>query len=111
MGKTERTKGHSFERLIAKKLRRIFPRARRHLEYHIGDANGIDLDHTGDFRIQCKRGKRYASLTAIEEVTLDPIEGGVPVLITQADRKQILVCLPFGAFMNLLRDAGHGEKI
>lgn len=110
MGKAQRTKGHSFERLIAIKLRKLFPRARRHLEYHIGDANGIDIDNTGDFRIQCKRGKRYAPLTAIEEIQLDPIEGGIPVLITQADRKEILVALPLRYFLRLLKDAGHGEK-
>lgn len=110
MGKAERTKGHSFERLIAIKFRKLFPRARRHLEYHAGDANGIDIDNVGDFRIQCKRGKRYAPLTAIEEIQLDPIEGGIPVLITQADRKEILVALPLRYFLRLLKDAGHGEE-
>jgi hypothetical protein len=102
MSKKSRTKGHSFERWVAKKLRGIFPEARRHLEYHSRDANGVDISNTGDFKIQCKRGKRYSSLTAIEEIQLCPIEGGIPVLVTKGDNKQVLVCMPFDAFLDLI---------
>lgn len=105
MGKAayNRQKGHDFERWVAKRLRKIFPKARRHLEYHgIDSEAGIDLVDTGEFLIQCKRLKRYASITAIKEVRVDPIEGGIPVLVTQANREEPMAVLPFEDFVRLM---------
>lgn len=101
-GRRSRTKGHAFERWVAKKLRRRFPDAKRHLEYQFSEANGVDLVGTYPYLIQCKRMKRYASLAAISEVTIDPIEGGIPVLITKADRGDVLAALPFSEFLRLI---------
>lgn len=103
MSKLSRTKGHSFERFIAQALRLVFPDARRHLEYQDAEANGVDLINTGHYRIQCKRGRRYASLTAIEEIQLEEAFGDVPVLITQGDRKRVLVALPLEEFVRLIK--------
>lgn len=104
-GRRARTKGHSFEREIAIQLRDIFPKARRHLEYQDAEANGVDLVETGRFRIQCKRLKKYASLTMIEEIQSDELSGEVPVLVTQGDGKPVLVALPLADFLCLLRDS------
>lgn len=103
MGKMQRRKGHSFERWVANELKKVFPEARRHLEYQAPEALGVDLDNTGDFRIQCKRGRKYAALSALDEVQIDPIEGGIPVLVTRADDKIALVAMPFAAFVKLLK--------
>lgn len=103
LGRLSRTKGHSFEREIAILLREIYPNARRHLEYQDAEANGVDLVETGFYRIQCKRGRKYASLTAIEEVTADELFGEVPVLVTKGDGKRTLVALPVEEFLRLLR--------
>src|SRR5690606_25493463 len=103
-GKGCRAKGHSFERWVAKKLRKVFPKARRHLEYQQSQAQGIDIDETGIYRIQCKRGRRYAPLTKIEEIQLCPIEGGIPVLVTKADNKEPIACLPFDHFLHLVKN-------
>lgn len=102
MGKLSRMKGASFEREIAKALRFVFPNALRHLEFQVDNAIGIDIDNTGVYKIQCKRGRKYASLSAIEEVTCDEMFGDIPVLVTKGDNKRILVALPFEAFMDLL---------
>lgn len=104
MSKLSRRKGHSFEREIASRLRVVFPEARRLLEYHAEDANGVDLLNTEFYRIQCKRGRKWCSLSKIEEVTYDELIGEVPVLVTQGDRKEILVALPFDEFLNLLQN-------
>lgn len=102
-GKWARTKGHSFERLIAKRLRLVFgPSVRRHLEYQDGECYGVDLVNTAHYRIQCKRGAKPASLSAIKEVEADELMGEVPVLITQGDQGRILVALPFEEFVRLL---------
>jgi len=102
MGKMSRTKGHSFEREIAIALRPIFPDACRQLEYQEG--LGVDLTNTGRLRIQCKRYKKYASLSAIEEA-----DNGtdIPMLVTKGDRKKILVALPLEDFLKILENPRH----
>lgn len=102
-GKMSRTKGHAFEREIAKAFRRIFPKAGRQLEYQLNNCNGIDLANTGVYQVQCKRFKKYASLSCIEEIK--PPEGWgnpIPVLITKADNKPALACLPLEHLLDLI---------
>lgn len=101
-GKGCRTKGHSFERWVAETLRKIFPDAKRHLEYHSRDADGRDIEHTGQYLIQCKRNRKYASLSAIKEIQICPIEGGIPVLVTKGDSLEPLACLPYSHFLKLI---------
>lgn len=105
MGKLSRTKGHSFEREIAKRLRGIFPQARRHLEYQDAEANGIDLVMTGKYSIQCKRGRKPAPISKIREV--EPKDGQSPLLITQGDRDKIYVVMEFDEFLTLLKESKH----
>lgn len=102
-GRMSRRKGHQFEREVAVALRVVFPRARRHLENHEDDATrGADLMYTGCYRIQCKRGRKYASLSAINEVQADPLLGEVPLLVTQGDNEIPLVAMPLAEFIYLL---------
>ena len=105
-GKMSRQKGHAFEREIAQAFRLVFPEARRHLEYQKSEARGFDIANTGKYRIQCKRGRRYASLSAIKEVDADEVLGEVPVLVTRGDNEPALVALPLDEFMRLLYAAG-----
>lgn len=102
-GRGCRRKGHQFERDVALLFRTIFPEAKRHLETRRSDVTGVDLDHTGIFRIQCKRGKNYAPLSKIFEVQIDPMEGGVPVLVTKGDELEPLAALPLSDFLTILR--------
>lgn len=101
-GRGCRTKGHEFERWTAEQFRKIYPEARRHLEYQMGEALGRDIANVGPYLVQCKRGKRYSSLSAIQEVQIDPIDGGIPVLVTKGDHTEALACLPFTAFLKLV---------
>lgn len=101
IGKLARRKGHQFEREVAIAFRKIFPDARRHLEYQDAEANGVDLVETGHFKIQCKRGRKYASITAIEEIECDAWLGDIPVLVTQGDDKPPVVVMPLEDFLRL----------
>lgn len=101
-GKGCRQKGHAFERWTANEFKKIYPEAKRHLEYQVSEAKGIDVSGTGIYRVQCKRGKKYSSLKAIEEIQVCPIEGGVPILITKGDGKEPLACLPFSHLLRLI---------
>ena len=105
MGKMQRRKGHAFERWVANQLKKIFPEARRHLEYQASEAIGVDVANTGKFKVQCKRGRKYSPLSAIKEIQICPFEGGVPVLVTQGDFEEPLAVLPFSEFLDLLNEA------
>lgn len=98
-----RRKGHQFERNVAIEFRKIFPGARRHLEYHEDDANGVDLIGTKPFLIQCKRGRKLASINKIFEIQIDPIDGGIPLLITQGDNTDIYAALPLHFFLRMVK--------
>lgn len=102
-GKMARRKGHQFEREIAIALRLVFPKVRRHLEYQDAEANGVDLVETGLYRIQCKRGRKPASMSAIKEVVCDEELGEIPILVTQGDNERILAAMPFEVFLRLLQ--------
>lgn len=100
MSKLSRTKGHAFERWVAQQLRSVFPDAKRQLEYQADEANGVDLANTGDYLVQCKRFKRYAPITCIDEIR--PQAGKTPVLVTKPDRGEPMAVLPLSAFIRLL---------
>ncbi len=97
-----RSKGHGFEREIAKELQVIFPNARRQLEYHADDAKGIDLQNTGPYLFQCKRYREYAPIDWIEEIQSDFKNGEVPILVTQANDKRAMAVLPFDDLLQML---------
>lgn len=102
-GRHSRTKGHSYEREIVNKLKPLFPNAKRHLESQAVEAlKGIDLEHTGALKIQCKRLKNYAPINKLEEVNVS----GIPVLVTKGDRKKDVVCLYLDDFIKILEDIG-----
>lgn len=110
-GRRARKKGHGFEREIAIQLREVFPGARRHLEYQDCEANGIDLVGTGLYRIQCKRLKKYAPISLIEEVQCDELMGDIPVLVTAGDSKPTMAVLPLADLIRLMRLEVETESV
>ena len=87
-GKTSRTKGHNFEREVAKLLRQYYPNAKRQLEYQEGV--GFDIAETGDLSVQCKVGKSFKIEKALKEA-IRPFK--IPMAITKKDREDIVVSL------------------
>jgi hypothetical protein len=102
-GKSSRTKGHGFEREVAILLREVFPNAKRKLEYQWQEASGVDLDHTGNLVVQCKRSKSSVPISKIEEIRLP----GIKVLISKTDFKPIYATLELCDFIKLLKDVGE----
>lgn len=99
-GRTARRKGHSFEREIAIMFRENgYPKAHRQLEYQEG--LGVDIAGVDIYDPQCKRTKKYTSLSAIKEVPRK--EGRVPLLIAKEDHGEILVAMPIKHFFELLK--------
>lgn len=107
-GKKNRAKGLAFERQVAIWLRDIFPGARRWLENHKDDANGIDLQGTGCLKFQIKKLQKYASVATINEIKCEPELGDVPVLITAGDNLPAMAVLPLTDFLWLLKRGDIG---
>ena len=101
MGKWQREKGVGFERWIANRLRGLFGKAKRHLEYQPGENTGTDVE-AGPFRIQCKRNKKYCSISKLEEVKCS--KKYIPALITKGDRKDPVICLYLDDFVKLMQN-------
>lgn len=104
-GKRSRTKGHSFEREIAKFFQTIgYLEAKRHLEYQSEEVVGVDLDNTGPYKVQCKRNKGYAPINKIFEI--QDMKDCIPLLITKADNKPAMVVMPLSDFAVLAKKKG-----
>lgn len=105
-----RRKGHSFEREVAQGFRRVgFPKAMRHLEFQAQEAaHGVDLSHVEPYLVQCKRNRKYTSLSNFTAIP-NPYGLGVPVLVTKGDNLPAVACIPFDYFLDLLEIA-HGRK-
>lgn len=104
-GNRNRNKGHSFERLVAARLKDVFPEAKRHLEFQVQEAKGYDLDNTGRLKIQCKAYKKYAPISYIHEVSTES-KTDIPVLVTKGDREKPVAVLFLDDFIDILRDIG-----
>lgn len=76
MGKSQRTKGHAFERAIAARLRGVYPHSRRGLQSRDG-SNAPDVDGT-PWWIECKKGKAPSAYGAIAQA--DAATDGRPVI-------------------------------
>lgn len=100
--KYNRTKGHNFEREVARDFREIgYTGARRNLEYNQGDT-GIDIANTGIFRVQCKNKKKYVSINTIDEIDIS--NGGFPLLITKANGKEPIAVIRWSDLKEILKE-------
>lgn len=103
MGKLSRQRGCSYEREVVKELKKVFPECRRHLEFQVEEAvDGVDIVNTGKLRFQCKRGRKYCSLSKIKEIKKE----GIKCLVTRADNENSIVCLYLDDFIKILEDIG-----
>lgn len=100
-GRAARTKGHSFERFIARLFQFVgYTQAQRQLEYQVNQAQGIDLANTGRYKVQCKKTKKYVPLSTINEIKYK--DGDVPVLIAAGDNEPPLAVLRLEDFLELV---------
>jgi len=103
-GKTSRTKGHSFERLVARILRVTFPGAARGLQYR--DPSACDVEGT-PFRIECKRLKKVNTADVVKaimqcETDAHNWEDHRPcIVISKEDRGKIYVTMRLGALLTI----------
>lgn len=105
MGKSQRTKGHNFERQIATQFRNagwLF--AARHLEFQaIEAAQGYDLVGTEPFKIQCKAHQNYVPISNITQIKAK--SGDIPVLISKGDNERACAVVYFDDFLRIIAAA------
>jgi len=108
MGKSQRTKGHAFERQIAKKLRQFFPDAKRGFQTRGGGKEAADIINT-PFHVECKVGKSHSIEAAITQAE-DDTDGKPPLAITKRDFKPVRVTMNWDLFEQLLEKAYAGKS-
>lgn len=107
MSASQRRKGHSFERDIARRLRALYPDARRSQQTRSGQ-EGPDVCGT-PLHIECKAGKRPSPRAALEQADADSNAVKPPVAVVKDDgvsRGRELVVMHWNTFLWLL---GRGE--
>jgi Holliday junction resolvase len=107
MSKYARTKGHSFERQIAKELRELgFKNAQTMRASRGGDwshtDDGRDIVGTPHLAIQCKRMKDYCPVSTIEEIVKYPKEEEIRIVVTKANNKETMCILSWEDFKELI---------
>lgn len=107
MNRYNRTKGHSFERQIAKEMRElgwkdcITKRQARGGDWSLSD-DGRDLVGTPGLAIQTKRMAAYCSVTTIEEIIDYPKENEIRIVVTKANNKPTMCILPWEDLKKLI---------
>lgn len=111
-GRSNRTKGHSFEREVAQLFRELWPEAKRGLQTRGGSKEAPDVDGT-PFFIEAKRGKKTNIKAALEQAYVachEPTEAGTavidtrpPLAICKDDRRRATATMYLDDFMELLR--------
>lgn len=104
MGKSERTKGHNFEREIAAAVRPYFPNACRGLQYRDG-ADAPDVENT-PYHFECKVGKRPNIKAAMQQAK-EATDGRPCVVVTKQDRQEVLVTINLQLFLEFLSGVRH----
>src|SRR5688572_19992089 len=102
MGKLSRTKGHAFERSLARRFREMgWPEAARTL-HETRDGNCGDLVHVKPFSVQAKCGAAPSVWKALSEAVLAADPGDYSVAVLKRDRAVPIVAMTLDDFCELV---------
>jgi hypothetical protein len=104
MGRAERTKGHNWERAVARMLRRIFPGARRGYQSRGGGKEMADVVDVGPFHVECKVGRRPNIGAALAQAIDDAPSSLWPVAICKKDRESATATMLLDDWYDLVRE-------
>lgn len=100
--KTQRLKGHSYERKITRELKDYFPAAitsRNGARFE--DSRGIDIINTGLFNVQCKRRENLNVFNVLNKEM--PKDHNMNIVFWKRDRQRDIVCMDKKDFFELLQ--------
>jgi len=117
-GKASRTKGHSYERYIAQRMREVMPSAaeqiKRGFQTRGGGAEEADVE-CPFFHVETKKGKKPNPRAALKQATEDATKSGrgnVPVAIIGDDRQPAFVVMSLEDWLDLVKEWWHmGELL
>jgi hypothetical protein len=103
-GAYSRRKGHAYERQIAAEFREMgwTEAATSRNTNRLADEQGIDLQHTAPFAVQCKCTAQHVQYSPILK-TMQYKQGEYPVLFSKLTQKGEYVVLKKTHFYELLR--------
>lgn len=100
--KTQRLKGHTYERKITRELNKYFPDAitsRNGAKFE--DSRGIDIINTGMFNTQCKARQNLNIFDVLNKEM--PADQNINIVFWKRDRHQAIVCMDKVDFYELLQ--------
>lgn len=100
-GRRSRTKGASFERWVANRLKPYYPNAKRGIGQARSSSEVSDVEGT-DFWIECKRHKK-PSIPAAWKQAEEATDGRPLLVVTKADQGPVLVTMSLDEFCLLLK--------
>lgn len=104
-GRHSRTKGHQYERELARRFRAIFPDARRGLQSRMGyQGEAVPDVDIPCFWVECKRGARVKYRAAMAQAVRDCPKGKMPVTIIREDRSEATVTMLLEDFLELVAE-------
>lgn len=109
MGALSRTKGHAFEREVAKELQPLYPSARRGLSQPRNGREVPDVEGT-PWWIECKRGNSATLPQAVKQAK-EATDGRLPIVFVRRDRERSLVVMDVDDFKRLLADVEELREI
>tara|TARA_Y100001963_G_scaffold159983_1_gene266690 strand:+ start:488 stop:826 length:339 start_codon:yes stop_codon:yes gene_type:complete len=106
MSKSQRAKGHRFERKVAADATvALGQKVQRTIQFRGGQSEGSDVV-VEPFAIECKHYKKLGGLInrAYEQATRDAKEGYIPIAICKGDRQEPLVTMGYKDFWELIKE-------
>lgn len=107
MGKSQRTKGASFERDVVNALKAAGIPAARNLDQTRDGGGDIDL---GKYMLECKRRASIAVYDWLDQCTKAAKPGQVPMVIARGDRREAIVILRFTDALNAIKFGEEREN-
>lgn len=108
MGKSQRTKGHSWERELARQMRELFPDARRGMQSRDG-SDAPDVEGT-PFHVEAKVGKLPNPRAALYQAIRDSRGRRPAVAVVKDDRCTPFVVMTLPDWLQLVRTAYAGRE-
>lgn len=106
MGASQRRKGHTWEREVARKLRDAMPGcgARRGIQTRHGGGEAADVMLDGPFHIECKAGRKPNIRAALAQAEADCERGMMPVAVIKDDRQRPFVVMTLEDWLDLVAE-------
>jgi len=107
MSKSQRDKGHGFERDIVNLLKEHGYEAARNLTQTRDSGGDINLPR---WLFECKRYAKIAVYTWLDQAINSAKGKQTPVVVAKADRREAIVIMRLLDFMELMEHVEKGEK-